>query len=325
MFLNIAPSKYFFASCYGSYLVNAHNYFSMGNNTADPLYFLSNCKLALVPVDYCSINEFTNPWGIQPFRITNSDGVPLFQGVNLSNYFEFFKYSFNIEASIHEIGGSVDVLELINSCVKNNNVCVVNVDEFYNPNTKYFMTQHNSHGIQIRGIDINNKEYEVIDTDAVKPYRISFHNMKECVEKSIYDKELIVLSCNQFERNINNETIFRNMLGNYDASFTDGLINYMPEFISKVSSELAHKALYYSILFGISSMAHFRLDITSQFLGESTSLTARLKKISQLWRQICYIMLRDSNNTNYDFNSIQENIKRISESESETHYALKQF
>lgn len=191
-----------FLNCLGSYLYSIIK--TLGGKEALNVFlgYLAKGKLSYENLDLEAIfaKYKNNPWGYQPITIKNFHDGDL--TINI-DFFDYLYKNFNIVIQMINASNTNNVLnDIVENCSKGL-FCICNVDEYYIPSSlKFYHKKHNKHFLLIDTIDTVQKRIHLIDSERTTPISLSFEELNNSIQKSVYKKMLIYkVDCTNYKLN----------------------------------------------------------------------------------------------------------------------------
>jgi hypothetical protein len=291
--LPISFPDYFFINCHGSYVVSVFKYFAGDQHVDDLLFFMADCKLISLNLDLEHTIETSNrnPWRFQLLRIANSENTPLFSGNTIDEFFEFLEKNFDIKTRrIPGDNPEFAIQQFINSVSKGFPV-MINIDEYYNPsNANFFKKVHNIHSVLITGYDSSTRSFKVVDTEFKKPYFFDEQSLKDSLENSIFRKEYIEFSCENYTNKVNKDE--RSLVFFQEDRVSNHLENFYEYFKKQYISdeyEYIYKSLMFTINYQIIPFIKAR-SLNSKLY--SSELKEKIELSSKQWNNLRFLILK---------------------------------
>lgn len=319
--LNIAFSNFPFVNCFGSYVASAYKYFFPAADPVNLLLYLADCELRYTQLNVQQLMEkYNNPWRFQPLRIYDPNDTPLFSKDTFLSFLSFLEHQYSIYAEIvpHNSPPQL-ILEKVMEAITNSGVVLLSVDEYYLVSSKrFYYKHHNFHGLILKGFDLSEKYFEVVDSEVYKPYMIPFAQLLDSLHHSIYKKDHYILNhYNDLHRNEKLLTINVD-LGwlKHRLSFPIMLfINDLPSYFEANDIDYVLRGLNFTINFQLLPFLLFRINVLSK-LNIPSFLKADLDSSIKMWRNISLRLRKRVLTQNADFQHLQPFFQKILELEN---------
>jgi hypothetical protein len=309
----LATPKILFINCKGSYFLSIVNHMNQNKAENALLLYLAGYKLKYINLNIDTIKKTKadNPWGYQPINLIKSNGK--FIQMPDNSFFLYLQATYRITVEKKLISTEADLLEHISFANNKDCFCICKIDEFFlRFSDKFYGVSHNAHSLLIKSINTNTQEIEIIDSEKIDIYTVTFAEIKEAFCKSIFpEKALYLIDC----RNYINGYIDKEVLSerfNQSMPTSDYLLYLLDDMRIKSSiynnREYFFRGYQFTIISKIVPVAIMREMVLEYY---NTEIRYAAHNIAIAWQDLSNFMKYKIRREDYSIIPIQKKIHEL--------------
>jgi hypothetical protein len=219
------------ATCKASLCLSSFEYFASEKYKNDILLFLASCHFLYQKLALESLKPIfgDNPWGYQPVKNFTIENYRFFDNEHPEEFISYLK-GFNIlydRKVTNKDDTSFDIIKVIRENTTKKKVIIVDINEFYNPKSRFYNKNANLHTLLITNVKQSEPYFEVIDTEFTRFYDLTSDDMRKS-----YNFSYTTLECQNFKRNVDINLTLQQLLSNYQSN------DYLKNLIEDVKDSL---------------------------------------------------------------------------------------
>lgn len=287
--------KTMFFNCVGSYIGSIFEYFE------DIRYLIPLIKYKLMIDTDITLekNMMDNPWKYQVVFFNNEhDRFNIDQ-----RYFDDIKLYFDTD--IMKIKYKINNIFDFVSKQEKNSYIIIGIDEFYIKKSKFYKKIHNKHFLLLKGINYEQLNICVIDTERPPFYDINIQELVSAFHNSTFrKKECYIVKYGGFCYNIEYDELMKKYYNNmFIYSFSKSFFKRFVCDVKEKSFNLNYinEAYRFCILFKIIPFVKLRSIVlmNSSYLRKYNKISV-CEECLRLWEQMAYLLLKRKIIASYD-------------------------